>query len=389
MTSFACRAGPRTGLMQLTFAFALNRPNQVVPNVGAHSLHIAEPTPMRALLLTAPSKLEVVDFPTPEPASDEVLVAVRACGICGSDIHGWDGSSGRRRPPLVMGHEAAGEIAGIGASVAGWKPGDRVTFDSTIFCGACADCREGRTNLCATRQVIGVAPAEYRRHGAFAEFVSVPARVLHRLPDGLEWAKAAMAEPVSIAMHAVSRVRVTPDTTVVVVGSGMIGLLVIQVLRHAGVRRVIAIDLADDRLEIARALGATETVKSGGARDPATEVIQLTGGEGVDVACEVVGVDATLQIALNCVRRGGDAVLVGNLAPKTNFPLQTVVTRELTLHGTCGSAGEYPAALRMIADGSVRVGPIISAIEPMENGPHWFRRLSEPNNGLMKVILRP
>ena len=344
---------------------------------------------MRALLLTAASKLELVDFPKPEPADGEVLVAVRACGICGSDIHGWDGSSGRRNPPLVMGHEAAGEIVSTGESVGGWKPGDRVTFDSTIFCGACPDCRAGRTNLCSRREVIGVAPAEYRRHGAFAEFVSVPARVLHRLPDGLEWAHAAMAEPVTIAMHAVSRVRVTSKTTVAVVGSGMIGLLVIQVLRHAGVKRIIAIDLSDDRLELARTLGATETVPSGGDRDPAAEVIRLTGGEGADVAFEVVGVDATLQIALNCVRRGGDAVLVGNLAPQTSFPLQIVVTRELTLHGTCGSAGEYPEALRMIADGSVRVDRIISAIEPLENGPECFRRLSEPNNGLMKVILRP
>jgi L-iditol 2-dehydrogenase len=345
---------------------------------------------MRALLLTAASTLEIVDFPKPEPAVDEVLVAVRACGICGSDIHGWDGSSGRRNPPLVMGHEAAGEIVSAGENVAAWNPGDRVTFDSTIFCGVCPDCRSGRTNLCSRREVIGVAPAEYRRHGAFAEFVSVPARVLHRLPDRLEWAHAAMAEPVTIAMHAVSRVRVTSDTTVAVVGSGMIGLLVIQVLRHAGVRRIIAIDLSDERLELARSLGTTETVASGGDRDPAAEVIGLTRGEGVDVAFEVVGIDATLQIALNSVRRGGHAVLVGNLDPQTSFPLQIVVTRELTLHGTCGSAGEYPEALRLIADGSVRVDRIISAIDHLASGPDWFRRLSAPGGGkFMKVILQP
>src|SRR4051812_34557389 len=119
---------------------------------------------MKALLLSAPAKLEMVDFPDPQPAPDEVVVRVRACGICGSDIHGWDGSTGRRRPPLIMGHEAAGEIAALGAAVSGWNIGDRVTFDSTISCGQCSSCREGQINLCENRRVLGVAPAEYRQH---------------------------------------------------------------------------------------------------------------------------------------------------------------------------------------------------------------------------------
>src|SRR5688572_27584980 len=157
---------------------------------------------MKALLLTAPSQLALVDFPRPQPAADEVLVRVRACGICGSDIHGWDGSTGRRHPPLIMGHEASGEIAAVGAQVSGWRVGDRVTFDSTISCGECAPCRGGRVNLCETRRVLGVAPVEYRQHGAFAEYVALPARILYRLPDALTFEQAAMVEPVSIAIHA-------------------------------------------------------------------------------------------------------------------------------------------------------------------------------------------
>jgi L-iditol 2-dehydrogenase len=344
---------------------------------------------MKALLLTAPSQLELVDFPTPQPAADEVLVRVRACGICGSDIHGWDGSSGRRRPPLIMGHEAAGEIAALGPGVAGWRVGERVTFDSTISCGQCAYCRDGKINLCESRRVLGVAPAEYRQHGAFAEYVALPARILYRLPDGLTFAQAAMVEPVAVAIHAVQRVRVAPADTAVVVGSGMIGLLVVQALRWAGARRVIAVDLEPQRLALARELGATDTLQSDTCDVPA-EIIRLTGGQGADLAFEVVGVSVTLQLAIGCLRRGGSAVLVGNLAPKTDFPLQAVVTRELTLYGTCSSAGEYPLCLDLISRGAIRVNPMMSAVAPLADGAAWFQRLSAKGGGqYMKVILQP
>jgi L-iditol 2-dehydrogenase len=182
---------------------------------------------MKALLLTAPSHLEYVDFPDPRPADDEVVLRIHACGICGSDIHGWDGSTGRRRPPLIMGHEAAGEIIATGPRVSSWRAGDRVTFDSTISCGACAFCREGHINLCENRRVVGVAPAEYRQHGAFAAQLAIPDRILYRLPDALPYEQAAMVEPVSIAVHAVQRTKIAPGSTAVVIGSGMIGLLVI------------------------------------------------------------------------------------------------------------------------------------------------------------------
>ncbi len=344
---------------------------------------------MKALVLTAPSQLAFTDFPTPIPADDEVLLRIHACGICGSDIHGWDGSTGRRRPPLIMGHEAAGEIVAIGSHVERWRPGDRVTFDSTISCGACPYCARGEVNLCDHRRVVGVAPAEYRQHGAFAEFLAVPARILYALPAGLTYQQAAMVEPVSIAIHAVQRVRLAPNATAVVVGTGMIGLFVIQALRWAGATRIIAVDLADNRLALARELGATDTLRSDRCDVPA-EVARLTGGNGADVALEVVGVSATLNLALASVRRGGSVVLVGNLAAKTDFPLQAVVTRELTLHGTCASAGEYPLCLDLIARGVIRVEPMISAVAPLTDGAAWFKKLSAPGGAqTMKVILTP
>lgn len=345
---------------------------------------------MKALLLTAPSQLAYVDFPDPRPAEDEVLLRIRACGICGSDIHGWDGSSGRRHPPLIMGHEAAGEIVATGAAVTGWQVGDRVTFDSTISCGRCGHCRAGQVNLCADRRVVGVAPAEYRQHGAFAELLALPARILYRLPDTLSFPHAAMVEPVAIAVHAVRRVPVRSTDTAVVVGAGMIGLLVIQALRWAGVERVIAVDLAENRLALARQLGATATIRSG-TGDIAAEVARLTAGRGADLAFEVVGLTATVNLALQALARGGTAVLVGNLAPRTqDFPLQAVVTRELSVLGTCGSAGEYPLCLDLIARGVIRVEPMIETVAPLAEGAAWFGRLSAPDGGQhMKVILAP
>src|SRR5215475_639256 len=142
---------------------------------------------MQALLLKEYMKLEIVSMPEPSIGPDDVLVRVRSCGVCGSDVHGLDGSTGRRIPPLVMGHEAAGEVAACGANVGDLKVGDRVTFDSTIYCGACYFCKRGEFNLCDNRQVLGVSPGEYRRHGAFAEYVSVPRRIMYRLPDGLSY----------------------------------------------------------------------------------------------------------------------------------------------------------------------------------------------------------
>ncbi len=344
---------------------------------------------MKALVLNRYAQLDYQDFPAPTPGDDEVLVRVRACGVCGSDIHGWDGSTGRRQPPLVMGHEAAGEIAATGRRVTRWRGGDRVTFDSTIYCGACANCRAGRVNLCEHRRVVGVSPGDYRQHGAFAEFVALPERILYRLPETLTYERAAMVEPVSIAVHAVGRVKLSAGDTAVVVGTGMIGSLVVQALCWAGCGTVIAVDVDDRKLTLARELGAHHALRSDAA-DVGAEVAKLTGGRGADFAFEVVGYSATLDLALRSLRRGGTAVLVGNLAPQTEFPLQIVVTRELSVLGSCGSAGEYPLCLELIANGTISVDPLISAVAPLAEGDAWFRRLSaKGGGGLMKVILQP
>jgi L-iditol 2-dehydrogenase len=343
---------------------------------------------MKALVLKEYRRFAIEDFAVPDLQPDEVLVRVRACGICGSDVHGMDGSSGRRIPPIVMGHEAAGEIAKIGSDVTTWKVGDRVTFDSTIYCGDCWYCRRGNVNLCENRRVLGVSCAEYRRHGAFAEFVAVPQRILYRLPDNLSFEQAAMVEAVAVAAHAVKRTRLAEDASAVVVGTGMIGLLVVQSLRVGGCKRIIAIDLDESRLAFAVKFGATQTFKAGDA-DLAEKIRALTDGRGADAAFEVVGLPQTVRMAIDCVRKGGGVTLVGNLKPQVDLPLQSVVTRELSLIGTCASAGEYPACLDLIAAGQINVTEFISATASLEEGVQWFERLYAGEQGLMKVLLKP
>lgn len=341
---------------------------------------------MQALTLTGPSKFTFGPAPDPAPASDEVLIRVRACGICGSDIHGMDGSSGRRQPPVIMGHEAAGDIVAVGDAVSGWSPGQAVTFDSTIYCGRCPACLAGQVNLCSSRQVLGVSCDDYRRDGCFAELVALPQHILHAIPAGVSHAEAAFAEPVSVALHAVNRLPAVPRHAVVV-GTGLIGLLVVQALRRAGCRQILAIDRDPDRLDLARRFGAADTLQPDGV-DGAAWVRERTDG-GADAAFEVVGHEVTLDLAIQASRLGGTVVLVGNLSPRPPFALQAVVTGERSLLGSCASAGEYPEALQAVADGSIEVAPLTSARVPLAEGAAWFAKLATGGPGLMKVILEP
>ena len=343
---------------------------------------------MRALVLKEYHRLVVEEVPAPAIGAGEVLVRVKACGICGSDVHGIDGSTGRRRPPLIMGHEASGIVEETGPGTSGWAAGDRVTFDSTISCGACRHCRRGEINLCDDRRVLGVSCAEYRRDGAFAEFVAVPARLLYRLPDALTFEEAALVESLSIAVHAAGRLPVSPGAAALVVGAGTIGLLAIQVLKARGCGLVAAADVASERLALARKLGADAAIDTRTA-DAAAEMRRLTDGWGADLVVEAVGLPATVRLAVESARKGGALALVGNFSPEVALPLQSVVIREIALLGSCASNGEYPECLDLMARRRVDVRPLISAVAPLAEGPSWFRRLYDREPGLLKVVLEP
>lgn len=343
---------------------------------------------MKALILKEYNQLVYEEMSRPEVGADDVLIAVKACGICGSDVHGMDGSTGRRQPPIVMGHEAAGIIAEMGKNVKDWKIGERVTFDSTISCGSCYFCGKGQINLCDNRRVLGVSCGDYRQHGAFAEFIAVPQRILYRLPEGLKFEHATFVEPLSVAVHAVGRAPLSTNDTAVVVGSGMVGLLVVQALRAAGCGKIIAVDIEQDRLDIACKLGADLGLRFDEC-DVSKEVMKITGNLGADITLEVVGITPTVRTAIKVVKKGGTVTLVGNLSPKVELPLQSVVTREITIYGSCISRGEYPACLDMMAKETVSVEPLISAIAPLSEGALWFERLYNREPGLLKVILIP
>ncbi|MFW6116603.1 MAG: zinc-dependent alcohol dehydrogenase [bacterium] len=343
---------------------------------------------MKALVLEQYDCLEYREVPDPQVGPRDVLVEVRACGICGSDIHGMDGSSGRRIPPVIMGHEASGVIVGKGRDVSNWREGDHVTLDSTISCDKCSFCSSGMPNLCDNRRVLGVSCEDYRRDGAFAEYVAVHERTLYGVPEGVSFVEAAMVEPLSVAAHACNRLSPSIGDSVVVIGTGMIGLLVIQVLRAAGCGRILAVDLDPSRLEAARRLGADHGLLSCDVDVP-DKVRRLTNGQGADAAFEAVGIGSTLTLATNSVRKGGTVTLIGNLTIAAQLPLQSVVTREISLHGSYTSCGEYAACLDLIRRGTVDVGAIVSAVAPLSDGATWFERLRKRDPGLLKVVLEP
>lgn len=343
---------------------------------------------MKALVLEEYNKLVYKDEPKPEYKSNEVLVRVKACGICGSDVHGMDGSTGRRIPPLIMGHEASGVIEALGSDVAGFKVGDRVTFDSTEYRLDDWYTLQGKYNLSDNRKVLGVSPKEYRRHGAFAEYVVVPAHIMYKLPDRVSFEQAAMVEPVAVATHAIALTPLKIRDSVLVVGAGMIGLFLIQVLKNSNAGKIIAIDLDEKKLDLAKKFGAGYTINANEA-ELKSKILGLTENRGADVAFEAVGIDPTVNTAIENVRKGGAVTLVGNLAPNINFPLQSVVTREIRVQGSCAIAGEYPQVLEMMEQGLVDVESLLSATAPLSEGASWFKRLYEKEPGLNKVVLQP
>jgi (R,R)-butanediol dehydrogenase/meso-butanediol dehydrogenase/diacetyl reductase/L-iditol 2-dehydrogenase len=287
-----------------------------------------------------------------------------------------------------MGHEAAGEVVETGGDVRDLRAGDRITFDSTIYCGRCFYCQSGQVNLCDNRMVLGVSCDEYRRDGAFAEYVVVPDHICYPLPPGLSFEEAAMTEPAGVAAHALRITPITLNETAAVVGAGPIGLLLIQILRASTAGKIIALDTDPARRQAGLSFGA------GAALDPADKGLgdaigELTGGRGVDRVFEAVGAAAPIQTALAIVRKGGSVTLIGNVSPHIELPLQSVVSRQISLFGSCAIAGEYPLVLDMMARKKINVLPLISKKAPLSEGQMWFDKLYRREDNLLKVVLIP
>jgi L-iditol 2-dehydrogenase len=343
---------------------------------------------MKALVLEEYNKLVYKEVERPLIAAGEVLIQVKACGICGSDVHGMDGSTGRRQPPIVMGHEASGEIVEVGEGVTRWKAGDRVTFDSTVYPLDDWYTLKGHYNLSEGREVVGVSPIEYKRHGAFAEYLAIPQHILYKIPANVSFEQAAMVEPAAVAAHAVGLSGVKAGDSAVVLGSGMIGTFIVSMLKASGATPVIAVDVDDEKLKMAAQYGADVTINS--KNQAVAETIRsLTKGRGADFGFEAIGISVTVNTLIDSLRKGGTAVLVGNVTPVIEFPLQKVVTTEIKVQGSCAINGEYEIVLDMIAGGALKVDAMISAVAPLSEGAEWFRKLYNREGNLNKVILVP
>jgi len=287
-----------------------------------------------------------------------------------------------------MGHEASGVIIETGKNVTGWKAGDRVTFDSTIYQLSDWYSRKGLYNLSDNRIVIGVSCNEFRRDGAFASYVAIPQHILYKIPDNVSFEYAAMVEPIAVALHAVSLTDLSLNDSVLVGGAGMIALFIIQLLKLSGYNPIIAFDLDQDRLNLAAKLGASHVFKAD-SKNIIEEIKKLTRNRGADIGFEVVGITPVLKTVIEGVRKGAGITLIGNISSNVEMPLQTIVTRQLKLQGSCAICGEYETALDLISRNMIKIDPLISAIVPLEEGPSWFQRLYNHEPGLMKVILQP
>ncbi|MDQ3250042.1 MAG: zinc-binding dehydrogenase [Chloroflexota bacterium] len=328
---------------------------------------------MRALVYQGPWTMTLEEVPEPVAGTGEVVIAVQAVGICGSDIHGYTGSTGRRTPPMIMGHEFGGIITDVGEGVTTVKPGDEVVA-TPIF----------PHNGIGQRRVLGV----FSTPGAYAERVVVHASMLLPKPAHVSWRQAAMCEPLAVALHAISRTPIPLLGTVAIVGAGTIGLLTLLAARLAGAGKIIISDQSVHRLEMAEELGADLAVNIK-TQDPVQTILDFTGGRGVDVAIEAVGIAPAVQQAHKITRNGGHVTWIGNSAKMIDLDMQEVVARELTVRGTYGFSAEFPLALAAIARGRLNIEPLIERIAGLEAGPQLIHDLAAGELDLVKVILEP
>lgn len=334
---------------------------------------------MRALVYTAPNHVEIRTLPEPQPTADEVLIQVAACGICGSDVHGFEGRSRIRVPPMVMGHEFGGRVvtAPEGSDL---EPGIRVVVQPLVGCGRCALCLNGKPNICPDRQLIGG-----HRQGAFAEYVKAPARAVYPVHDALSDTGATLVEPLGNAVHMLNLAGGALDRNVVVLGAGTLGLLTAALARAAGARTVISTDVDEHRLEVARRLGADECWN---ARHPdlVDRIRERTGGVGADIIIDAAGFTVTRQQGVAIAAQGGTVVLLGLTDPTSEIPILDVINREIALLGSysCTDA-DFRTAISILESGRIDTESWVHTAS-LDEGQGQFQGLASHSNDLIKVV---
>jgi len=339
---------------------------------------------VKALTYAADGVMELRDVPVPQPAADEYLIRIDCCGICGSDVEGFLGKTGRRIAPMVMGHECAGTVASApaGGSVA---VGTKVVVFPKYYCGTCAACLGGRVNLCKG-PFLGVLDFD----GAFTEYILAKEQYL--LPyEGISADIASLTEPAAVALSGVGKVppeEIRGASGILVVGAGAIGLLVILFLKHLGARRVIASDMSASRLALAKRMGADEIVNPG-EENFLEKITELTGGDLCDCSFEAVGAAASARSSLEALRFSGRAVWIGNAAKNIEIDMQSVVTREIRIEGNyLYSYQDFAKCLALLSSGEADPSPLITGVLPLSDGAKAFSALANNRSGdEVKIIL--
>lgn len=336
---------------------------------------------MKALVYHGPRDLRLEQVPVPMPKPGEVRLKVMATGICGSDVHGYLGITGRRLPPMIMGHEFAGTVDALGEGTGGGDGigiGMRATVQPVVFCGRCGYCLAGETNLCISRRIFGVMA----ENGSMAEYLCVPAKQVVPLPAGMSMEHGAMAEAAAVALGAVRRAGSLSGKDVFVVGAGPIGLLILQMAKAFGAGRVYISDFDDNRLQTALQLGAYKAVNPG-RDDPAGEI-----PGGADVSFEAVGLAPAVAQAIAMTKSGGTSVWVGNSQKIIDVDMQAIVTRKLSILGSyIYTHREFIDTVQMLNTGLIRCDAIISHRYPLENGVEVMADMSANPGKYLKVML--
>ncbi|OXM49840.1 zinc-dependent alcohol dehydrogenase family protein [Amycolatopsis alba] len=311
---------------------------------------------MRAAIVDKPGEIRVGEVPDPKPGDRQVVVKVGACGICGTDLHIADGHFPPTPYPIVPGHEFAGEIVELGADVpGGWKVGDRVAVDPSLFCGYCKPCRSGRGNLCENWNATGDTV-----NGAFAEYVAVPSANCYRMPDTMTWEQGALVEPVSCAVHGVRRIGVEAGERFLVVGAGTMGLIMQQLLQRAGAQ-VTVVDRNTSRLGRAMDLGAVAV--AGDVKD--------LDDEKFDAAADCTGAAPAIEAAFDSLQRGGRLLVFGVAPAEARVALSPfrIYNDEITVVGSMAVMNSFGAALDLVASGAVDTGALLTDTLPLEQYP--------------------